>query len=158
MNGKWINIPSKSKRNHSTLRHFSMNIGNSRSVLWTRLNILRGLWVLILWSIFRRRVRRALEITAGRMSKKQQKSGEMRMDLDTLSQAALSQFDTSYFNQSYSGSKSFPAVTDELARALTNSMAVSNTDLFIDCEQGDLPNFSGVYFCLYILMTCLQTS
>ena len=85
------------------------------------------------------------------MSKKQQKSGEMRMDLDTLSQAALSQFDTSYFNQTYSGAKSFPAASDELARALTNSMAVSNTDLFIDCEQGDLPNFSGVYS--YIL-TC----
>lgn len=66
------------------------------------------------------------------------------MDLDTLSQAAaLSQFDTSYFNPTYSGAKSFPAVSDELARALTNSMAVSNTDLFIDCEQGDLPNFSG---------------
>jgi len=67
----------------------------------------------------------------------------MRMDLDTLSQAALSQFDTSFFNPAYSGAKPFPAVTDELARALPNSMAVPNTDLFIDCEQGDLPHFSG---------------
>ena len=79
------------------------------------------------------------------MSKKQQKSGEMRMDLDTLSQAALSQFDTSYINQSFFGSKSFPSAgNDELARALPNPMAVPNTDLFIDCEQGDLPNFTGV--------------
>jgi len=78
------------------------------------------------------------------MSKKQQKSGEMRMDLDTLSQAALSQFDTSYINQSFFGSKSFPSAgNDELARALPNPMAVPNTDLFIDCEQGDLPNFTG---------------
>ncbi|XP_033633163.1 early growth response protein 2-like [Asterias rubens] len=76
------------------------------------------------------------------MSKKQQKSSEMRMDLDTLSQVALSQFDTSYFSQSFSGSRSYPTVSDELTRALVNSMAVSNTDLFIG-EQVDLPNFEG---------------
>ena len=80
------------------------------------------------------------------MSKKQQKSSEMRMDLDTLSQVALSQFDTSYFSQSFSGSRSYTTVSDELTRALVNSMAVSNTDLFIG-EQVDLPNFEGTCFC-----------
>ncbi|XP_072039864.1 uncharacterized protein [Amphiura filiformis] len=65
-------------------------------------------------------------------SKAKPSTSEMRMDLDTLSQVALSQFDTSYFNQPGAATAHrvlLPSAEDPLSLVAT-SMAVTGTDLF----------------------------
>ena len=84
-------------------------------------------------------------------SKAKPSTSEMRMDLDTLSQVALSQFDTSLFNQPGGATASkvlLPSSEDPLS-LVTTSMAVTGADLFGgDQACVELPNLTGTYFAI----------
>ena len=84
-------------------------------------------------------------------SKAKPSTSEMRMDLDTLSQVALSQFDTSYFNQPGGATASkvlLPSSEDPLS-LVTTSMAVTGADLFGgDQPCVELSNLTGTYFAI----------
>ncbi len=80
-------------------------------------------------------------------------TSEMRMDLDTLSQVALSQFDTSYFNQPGSATTAskvlLPTGEDPLSLVAT-SMDVTGTDLFGgDQTCVELSTLTGMYFNIF---------
>ncbi|XP_071487374.1 uncharacterized protein [Diadema antillarum] len=73
------------------------------------------------------------------MSKKSTESGEMRMDLDTLSQVALSQFDTSLFNNTLASPAEPTPLSAPDALNLATTMAATQSFNF----TSDLPTLDG---------------